>query len=54
MNATELERKARRAARQARYVESQRALGRRRAEYWVTPAERLQLDLFLRGLREKS
>lgn len=42
------------ASRQAKFKDEQRKLGRRRAEYWVTDAERLELDALLARLRSSS
>ena len=42
------------AIRQAKFKDEQRKLGRRRAEYWVTDAERRELDALLQRLRGQS
>ena len=42
------------ATRQREFKDAQRAIGRRRAEYWVTDAERKELDALLQRLRGQS
>ena len=39
------------AEKQARYRKSQRALGRQRVEFWLTPRERRELERLLAALR---